>query len=72
MAEEKSNLNKFRRFAGVGVQMGVSIAGFAFLGSWLDEGSEGKPVWTITLSLLGVFIGLYLVIKEVIKMSKDD
>lgn len=43
------------------------IAG-AYLGSWLDAGLQGYSVsWTVTMILLGVFVGsvnVYLLVKE--------
>lgn len=67
------NNNKFFRMANSGVQMAILIGGGAYGGKYLDEKyGNSKPIYTIILSLLGVAIGLYLVIKEVINISKDD
>jgi len=73
--EKKSNssLKGYARFSGIAVQMGVIIG----LGSWsgvkLDERLNNKtPLFTIILSLSAVALSLYLIIKEVIKMGKDD
>lgn len=53
--------------------MGVIIGGFTWLGVFLDNKYNNKtPWWTIGLALFGVFAGLYLMIKEVIKMGKDN
>jgi F0F1-type ATP synthase assembly protein I len=66
-------MNKFAQLSGLGIQMGAIIGLFAWLGTYLDEKYQLKtPWWTIVLSLFGVFAGLYLIIREVIKMSKDD
>ena len=70
---KKSGITKFARFSGLGVQMGAVIALFTWLGTFLDKKMATKtPWWTIGLSLFGVMAGLYLVIKEVIKMGKED
>ncbi|MCT4562158.1 MAG: AtpZ/AtpI family protein [Crocinitomicaceae bacterium] len=65
--------NKFVRFSGLGMQMAVIIGLFSWLGVYLDR-KEDPPgtLYTVIFCLLGVCIGLYLVIREVIKMSKDD
>mgnify|MGYP000909567591 FL=1 len=34
---DKKNFNTFARFSTVGIQMGVIIAGFAWLGNFLDD-----------------------------------
>jgi len=71
--KKKSGISKFARFSGLGIQMGAIIAGFTWLGTFLDNKYATKtPWWTIGLSLFGVMAGLYLVIKEVIKMGKED
>ncbi len=71
--KKKSGISKFARFSGLGIQMGAIIAGFTWLGTFLDQKYAIKtPWWTIGLSLFGVMAGLYLVIKEVIKMGKED
>ena len=65
--------NAFLRFSSVGIQMGLLIAGGAWLGQTLDKNQSNEtPGYTILFSLLGVAIGLYMVIKEVINLSKDD
>ncbi|WP_066756367.1 AtpZ/AtpI family protein [Crocinitomix algicola] len=65
--------NNYVKFSAVGIQMAVVIIAGAFGGNALDEKYQTeKPVWTIVFSLLGVAIGLYLVIKEVINLNKDD
>lgn len=60
--------NKYLKFTSVAFQMIFIIAGGALLGRFLD-GEEGN-VYTIVLSLSGVVIGMYLVIKEALDMMK--
>lgn len=73
MTQEKKSGNKYARFSALGIQMGVIIGGFTWLGTYLDKKYQSKtPWWTIGLALFGVAASLYLMIKEVIKMSKDD
>lgn len=56
----------------MGLQMGVTIALFVFGGVRLDEYLDSDPLWTIILSLTGVFAGLYIVYKEVQKINRDQ
>ena len=74
MEKENSNgLSKYARFSGLGVQMGLIIGGFTWLGTYLDEKYKTEtPWWTLGLSLFGVSTSLYLMIKEVINMNKDE
>ena len=52
----------------LGLLMVLPVVGGAFLGHWLDGLVSGYSVrWTVSLILLGVFIGavnIYLFIKE--------
>lgn len=67
------NRNKFLRLSNSGIQMGVIIGGLALLGDYIDnQYVNSTPIWTIVLSLLGVGLGLFIVIREVIKISKAD
>jgi F0F1-type ATP synthase assembly protein I len=71
--DPKERTNKYLKFSSLGIQMGIIIGGFAYLGSYLDERHKNKtPWWTLGLTLFGVGAGLYLMIKEVIKMSKEN
>lgn len=65
--------NKYLVFANVGFQMAIIIAGGVFLGIWLDEKFPNKfSAYTISISLLGVFIALFQVIRSVKNISKDE
>lgn len=71
--DSKKGISKFARFSAVGIQMGVIIVLFTWLGTYLDDKYKTQTAWwTIGLSLFGVIAALTLVIKEVIKMSKED
>jgi len=52
----------------LGVILVLPIVGGAYLGSWLDDKLKGYSFsWTVTLILLGVFVGalnVYLFVKE--------
>lgn len=54
------------------MQMGVVIALGAYSGVLIDEKMELETPWaTMSLTLLGVGLALYLVLKQVINMSKE-
>lgn len=52
--------------SGIAIQMGVTIYLFVILGKWLDAkfNNDGK-LFIIIMTLLGVAISLYAVIKQV-------
>jgi len=58
--------NSIAKFTGIAFQMVAVIGVFAFIGYKIDEGGAHKVKWaTAALSLIGVFIALYIVIKSV-------
>jgi hypothetical protein len=69
----KKNVNHYLKFSSIAIQMAALIIAAAYFGKWLD-GKQGNitPGWTITLILLAIFASLYQLIKEVMKLGKDD
>lgn len=75
MEKNKNNAppDRYLEFVNIAIQMGLIIAAGVFLGIWLDKKYPNEySGFTIGLSLLGVFIALYQVIRKVMQMSKDD
>ena len=71
--DNKPKLSKYARYSSLVIQMGVLIAFFTWLGTFLDKKFHSEIAWwTIGLSLFGDFAGLYLVIKEVINSSNKE
>lgn len=53
--------------------MAILVAAAAFFGRWIDEKQEYEtPIWTLLLILFTIFASLYQIIREVIKMGKDN
>lgn len=68
----KKQIKNYVRFSGAAIQMGAIIAGAAFLGVWLDEKyNHGGNMYTLICTLTGVAAAMYLIIREVINMSKE-
>lgn len=74
MANNKGNKNQNQKkqlknvaiLSGIGLQMGVTIYLFVLLGKWLDNKfNEGDKLFIIIMTLLGVGISLYAVLKQV-------
>lgn len=58
--------NNYVKFTGMGFQMVAVIGIFAYIGYRIDEAWHHQVKWaTAALSLIGVFISLYLIIKAV-------
>ncbi len=70
--ETRKPMKSYLRFTASAFQMGGVILVFTLLGRWLDgKYNSGGQAWTLILCLVGVFGGMYLLIKEVIKMGKE-
>jgi len=66
--QENKGLSAYAKYSGLAIQMGVII----FLTTWggikLDEVTgTAQPVFTIILSLLGVFAAIWVAVKDFIK-----
>lgn len=69
----KPNYSPYLRLTSAGLQMAGVITAFSFLGYYFDTIFKMKtPWWTIILGLTGVGLGLYLIIKEVMEISKRN
>ncbi len=77
MQQNQQNQNKFSglsnygRYSGLAFQMIAIILAFVWMGKKIDEKFfPGKTIFIIILSLIGIFIALYVVLKDFIKIKK--
>ena len=72
--KKDDNLEKtFREvspYLGLGLQLAVTIVAAVFFGDWLDKKYLTSPLYTIIFAILGVFVGLYSLIKTVLYNEK--
>lgn len=69
----KPQLNKFVRFTGIALQMGVTIYLGSKLGEWLDTKYTNEDgLYTKICTLVAVFVAMLSVIMQVTKLSKND
>ena len=62
--KEKQEVNSYIKYSGIGFQMIGIIGAFTYAGYKLDQNQQTKtPIYTGLLSLLGVIISLYVIIK---------
>lgn len=67
---KKQPNNKWLQLITIPFQMGFVIFIFNYFGQFLDEKNHSNNYVKI-LTLVGVFLSLYYVIKQVIQLSKD-
>jgi predicted permease len=69
----KKQVKNYVRFTGAAFQMAGTIGATAFLGVWLDKKfNPGGNMYTLICTLTGVVAAMYLIIREVINMSKEN
>jgi ATP synthase protein I len=54
-------------YLGLGMQLAVTVTAMTFLGIWLDNKYNSKPVFTICCSFFGITAGIYNFIKAALK-----
>ncbi|WP_310993485.1 AtpZ/AtpI family protein [Aequorivita marina] len=73
MGDKNDGLRKWAIFSGIAIQMGVTIGIGVFIGIKLDEWYPNEySAFTIVFSLLGVFVSLYAVIKQLERINHKD
>ena len=64
--EDNGNGGSYIKYSGIGFQMITIIGIFTYAGYKIDEAAHHNTKWvTAALSLTGVFISLYVVIRSV-------
>ncbi|MES2836038.1 MAG: AtpZ/AtpI family protein [Bacteroidota bacterium] len=64
----KKQPNNFIKYSSMAIQMLAVIGGSVWLGDYLDEkNNTTKPYYTMVLSLIGIFVSIYLTLKDFIK-----
>jgi F0F1-type ATP synthase assembly protein I len=59
------------RFVGVGFEIAVGVTIGYFVGGWLDRRYGWNNYGTLAGVMLGVAAGMYLLIRDAIRMNKD-
>jgi hypothetical protein len=72
-SQSRSGLKDYLKYAGMGTQMLVIIFIFTWVGIKLDQRTASeKQIYTAILSLLGVILGIYTVLKDFIGKNEDS
>ena len=67
------NPNKWLVLISLPIQMGIVIFLFSWLGGWLDEKYPNESgVYNKVFILVGVFLSLYYVIRQVNNLDKNN
>ena len=71
VASQPETDNSPWRYAGLGLQFAATTGVFVLMGYELDKRMGWSPWGLVTLGMLGLIGGLYLLIKDVIKSNAD-
>lgn len=70
---KKNNYNKWLALINIPIQMGVIIFLFSYLGNWLDEKHPNPKVYySKIMIMIGVFLALYNVFRQVNEINKNQ
>ena len=68
---KKKQLSSNIKYSSLTTQMAAIIAAGVFFGDYLDKKNTSEiPIYTITLSLLSIFLALYYVLKKIINHNE--
>ncbi|MFM6934874.1 MAG: AtpZ/AtpI family protein [Flavobacteriales bacterium] len=69
----QQSASPYLRLTSAGLQMAGVIVFFTYSGYYIDQLYAFQEPWfTIVLGLFGVAVGLYLIIREVIQINKNN
>ncbi len=64
--------NNFFKYSGLGMEFGITVLMFVFLGVYLDRKFSTMPLCTLGLSLVGFSSAIYLMYKTLGRMQQSD
>lgn len=70
ISDPKKSLNNYARYSSIAVQMLVIILLGVFGGYQLDRWLNSQPVLIVILSVLSVFLAIYIVTKDLLKKKR--
>jgi O-antigen ligase len=71
--EPPQKKNKWLVLLSLPAQMGVTIFLFSYAGNWLDENHPSTKVYYVKIMVMvGVFLALYNVIRQVNEINKNQ
>jgi len=70
ISEPKKSLKNYARYSSMAIQMLVIILLGVFGGYKLDQWLDTQPILTVILSVLSVFLAIYIVTKDLLRKKR--
>lgn len=64
------SLKEVGPYLGIGVQLAATVVLMVLIGNWLDKKFEQKFIFTLIFGFLGIFSGMYNLIKTLTYLEK--
>jgi F0F1-type ATP synthase assembly protein I len=65
-------VNQSSKYITLGIEIFVPIVLGSFIGHYFLDKGKDSPLWTIILSIVGFFIGMYNLFKTVNQINKES
>jgi len=72
LPKKSKPLTNYAIYSNMGIEMGIIIALGVFGGIKLDQKWDCSPIFTLVLSLSGVAIAIYTMIRTVLRVQKKS
>lgn len=70
--DKKRDRPSWIRYSGVGIEFAAAVAGFTFVGMWIDRHYECRPWGLLIGAALGLIGGTYNLIRESLEAFKPS
>ena len=67
----KDSQSSWGRYVGLGLEMAIGVGLGWFVGNWLDKRYGWDPWGAVIGASIGLAGGMYLLIRDAIRMNKD-
>ena len=71
MPGPKEDRNAWIRFSGIGIEFAAAVAGFSFVGYWIDRRYGTEPWGVVIGAALGIVGATYNLIRASLKAFED-
>jgi F0F1-type ATP synthase assembly protein I len=71
MPQTDPNQQNWGRYLGIGLEIAIGVALGYVIGAWIDRRWDSSPWGVLAGTMIGLAGGLYLLIKDAIRMNKD-